>query len=72
MWIIVCLKDERYRLQKIKLPELERELAMAKQKMIKLNQETGIVKNKYLKNDFIQRKKNIDALKDEKDSIEVR
>ena len=39
--------------------------------MVKLNQETGIVKNKYLKNDFIQRKKNIDALRDEKVVLEV-
>lgn len=39
--------------------------------MHKLNQETGIVKNKYLKNDFIQRKKNIDELKEKKVLLEV-
>lgn len=39
--------------------------------MNKLNQETGIVKNKYLKNDFIQRKKNIDELKERKSILEV-
>jgi len=55
----------------LKLPELEKELNIAKQKMQKLNQETGIVKNKYLKNDFIQRKKNIDSLRDEKIALDV-
>lgn len=35
-----------------------------------LKQETGIIKNKYLKMDFFKRKKNIDKLKEEKEKLE--
>ena len=67
----VSSTEDSYKTQKLELPKLEMSLNREKIKMARLNQETGIVKNKYLKNDFISRKKNIDALRDEKSTLEV-
>lgn len=39
--------------------------------MFKLTQETGIIKNKYLKHDFINRKKNIEGLAKERAALAV-
>ena len=39
--------------------------------MNKLKQETGIVKNKFLKRDFVQRKGNIAQLKEKKTQLLV-
>ena len=39
--------------------------------MFKLTQETGIVKNKFLKHDFISRKRNIEVLEQEKNQLSV-
>lgn len=39
--------------------------------MFKLTQDTGIIKNKYLKHDFINRKKNIEILEKEKAELVV-
>ena len=42
-----------------------------KKQMFKLTQETGIIKNRYLKHDFINRKKNIEVLEKEKNELAV-
>lgn len=63
------LKNE-YNEKKRQLPALENELKKKKKKMKKLTQETGIIKNTFLKVDFIKRKKNIEKLKVEKDELE--
>jgi hypothetical protein len=39
--------------------------------MLKLTQETGIIKNKFLKHDFINRKKAIESLREEKGKLAV-
>ena len=63
------LKNE-YNEKKRQLPALENELKKKKKKMKKLTQETGIIKNTFLKVDFIKRKKNIEKLKIEKEKLE--
>jgi hypothetical protein len=50
---------------------LDKDLKGQQKQMHKLTQETGIVKNKFLKHDFINRKKTIDVLKDEKTKLAV-
>lgn len=55
---------------KIKIPTYEKELQKMKKKMNVLNQETGIIKNKFLKIDFIKRKKNIEKLLKQKEDLE--
>ncbi len=60
-----------YKNKKKELPGLEKDLIKEQKKMMKLTQETGIVKNKFLKLDFIKRKKNIEKLIEEKEYLEV-
>ena len=49
----------------------ENNLKEIRKQMFKLTQETGIVKNKYLKHDFINRKKQIEVLEHEKQELAV-
>lgn len=60
-----------YNEKKKKIPSLESQLNKLVKKRQVLKQETGIVKNDFLKMDFIKRKKNIENLTLEKSSLEV-
>jgi hypothetical protein len=51
---------------------LDKDLKTQQKMMHKLTQETGIVKNKFLKHDFINRKKAIELLRNEKGKLTVR
>ena len=63
--------DKDYRERKGKLCTDENTLKDVKRQMFKLTQETGIVKNKFLKHDFINRKRHIESLDQEKALLEV-